>query len=65
MKIKLLLLSILISMIFSSCSKKEEETKFYGNIDLRSVNLGHRVSGKIKNIYFDEGTICQKKRINC
>lgn len=60
MKIKLLLLPILISMIFLACSKKEEETKFYGNIDLRTVSLGHRVSGKIKNIYFDEGQFVKK-----
>ncbi len=60
MKIKLLLLPILISMIFLACSKKEEKTKFYGNIDLRTVSLGHRVSGKIKNIYFDEGQFVKK-----
>jgi len=47
-------------MIFLACSKKEEETKFYGNIDLRTVSLGHRVSGKIKNIYFDEGQFVKK-----
>lgn len=59
-KINLLLLSFLISITFLSCSKKEEETKFYGNIDLRTVSLGHRVSGKIKNIYFDEGQFVKK-----
>jgi len=34
---------------------KSDEGKFYGNVDVRTVSLGFRVSGKIKHIYFDEG----------
>lgn len=46
---------IIILIFFTGCLKKEDETKFYGNVDLRTVSLAFRVSGKIKNLHFDEG----------
>lgn len=55
----LILLTILT--IFSGCLKNDnEETKFYGNVDIRTVSLAFRVGGKIENINFDEGQKVKK-----
>ena len=35
--------------------QKNDKNTFYGNVDVRTVSLGFRVSGKIKDIYFEEG----------
>ncbi len=34
---------------------KPEELRFYGNVDIREVNLGFRVGGKLKQVLRDEG----------
>jgi len=54
--IKLLLLSMLIVFFGVGCNKiDKKDNKFYGNVDVRTVSLAFRVSGRIKNIYFEEG----------
>ncbi len=47
--------TILITLMTGCLEQKSDEGKFYGNVDVRTVSLGFRVSRKIKNIYFDEG----------
>ena len=43
-------------LLMTGClEQKNDESKFYGNVDVRTVSLGFRVSGKIKHIYFEEG----------
>jgi HlyD family secretion protein len=54
------ILPIVALLFLSGCFKEDEKTQFYGNVDLRTVSLGFRVSGKIKNIYFDEGQTLKK-----
>lgn len=50
------LLPLIISLFLSGCFNSESEQKqFYGNVDLRTVSLGFRVSGKISELFFDEG----------
>ncbi|WP_044415426.1 biotin/lipoyl-binding protein [Halarcobacter anaerophilus] len=56
----LFILPIVALLFLSGCFKEDEKTQFYGNVDLRTVSLGFRVSGKIKNIYFDEGQTLKK-----
>ena len=36
-------------------SAQESELVLYGNVDIREVNLGFRVSGKLAKLVFDEG----------
>ncbi|MFT7879498.1 MAG: HlyD family efflux transporter periplasmic adaptor subunit [Sulfurimonas sp.] len=58
---KIFIISGLILLLFSGCSdKKEQDVKFYGNIDVRTVSLAFQVSGKIENINFEEGEKVKK-----
>ncbi len=56
-----LIMKYLISLVFillflNGCfSDTEQKTKFYGNVDVRTVSLAFRVSGKIEGLYFNEG----------
>ena len=34
---------------------KKDELLLYGNIEIREVNLSFRVSGRLKELYFEEG----------
>jgi HlyD family secretion protein len=36
-------------------SRKHESLKIQGNVDIRQVNLGFRVSGRIREMRFEEG----------
>ncbi len=56
----LIVSSIFISFMTGCLEQKSDESKFYGNVDVRTVSLGFRVSGKIKNIYFEEGEKVKK-----
>lgn len=58
---KIFIISGLILLLFSGCSdKKEQNVKFYGNVDVRTVSLAFQVSGKIDNINFEEGEKVKK-----
>ncbi|RXJ87587.1 HlyD family efflux transporter periplasmic adaptor subunit [Arcobacter sp. CECT 8985] len=52
-----------IILIFNGCTKDKQENKFYGNVDVRTVSLGFRVSGKIEKIFFDEGNVVKKGQV--
>ena len=53
---KVLLMGFMTLFFINGClEQKAKEEKFYGNVDVRTVSLGFRVSGKIKHIYFEEG----------
>ena len=53
---KVLLIGFMTLFFINGClEQKAKEEKFYGNVDVRTVSLGFRVSGKIKHIYFEEG----------
>jgi len=61
MKIAKLLLIAASILMLSGCFKgKEEKTKFYGNIDVRTVSLAFRVSGRLEAMHFDEGQKVKK-----
>jgi HlyD family secretion protein len=66
MKIKLIVLSILIvigiiiSGLFFYIKQERYDRNFltlYGNVDIRQVDLGFRVFGKVKKLFFDEGDV--------
>jgi HlyD family secretion protein len=60
-KTNFFLLLFLIIIFLNSCSTtKNENNKFYGNVDIRTVSLAFRVSGKITKINFDEGQNVKK-----
>ncbi|ADG92888.1 secretion protein HlyD family protein [Arcobacter nitrofigilis DSM 7299] len=60
-KVTTYLLTLFITLFFTACfNEKDNNTKFYGNVDLRTVSLGLRVPGKISKIYFDEGQKVKK-----
>ncbi|PWI34034.1 secretion protein HlyD [Vibrio albus] len=39
----------------SVIANNEQNTTVFGNVDIRQVNLGFRVAGRVKQLYFDEG----------
>lgn len=59
---KVYLIIIAVTMfIFNGCyNTNNNEIKFYGNVDVRTVSLGFRVPGRIEKINFEEGQKVQK-----
>ena len=57
---KLFLLLPFFLIFFTACSKEYEETKFYGNVDVRTVSLAFRVSGRLNTLNYDEGQDLKK-----
>jgi HlyD family secretion protein len=47
----------LLSYFHLHKGRQEGELTLYGNIDLRQVNLGFRVFGKLKSLHFEEGDV--------
>ncbi|MDR2346797.1 MAG: efflux RND transporter periplasmic adaptor subunit [Planctomycetaceae bacterium] len=42
---------------------RNNNLEFYGNVEIRRVNLGFRVFGRITEIYFEEGDIVKKGEV--
>ncbi|WP_373073142.1 efflux RND transporter periplasmic adaptor subunit [Sulfurimonas sp.] len=64
MILKNLFLTILIIFSFSGCfNSNDKEHKFYGNVDIRTVSLAFRVSGRLESINFDEGQKVKKGQV--
>lgn len=66
MKKKIIILLILISIIGAIVYLKshktpdKDELSLYGNIEIRQVDLGFRVEGRIKKMFFEEGDSVKK-----
>jgi HlyD family secretion protein len=67
MKKKLIALGILVLIgigttlfFYLSPKKGEGPLILYGNVDIREVDLGFRVFGKVKGVYFEEGDSVKK-----
>ncbi|WP_047682966.1 MULTISPECIES: secretion protein HlyD [Xenorhabdus] len=58
-KFALVLLAIIMIIgvisLYYYQEKNDKELTLYGNVDIRTVNLGFRVSGKLENLLVDEG----------
>jgi HlyD family secretion protein len=50
--------------IFFPASPKRE-LKLYGNVDVRLVDIGFRVSGKIENLFSEEGDLVKEGALLC
>ena len=57
---KLLLLLPICLLYFTGCFQETKKTKFYGNVDVRTVSLAFRVSGRVETLNFDEGQKLKK-----
>lgn len=57
---KLFLFIPIFLIYFTGCTQEKKETKFYGNVDVRTVSLAFRVSGRLNSINFDEGEKLKK-----
>lgn len=44
---------------FENPNHYKEELTLYGNVDIRTVDLGFRVSGRIEKLFFEEGDLIQ------
>ena len=55
-----LFLIIVTILLFSGCNKNNETTKFYGNVDVRTVSLAFQVSGQLESMNFEEGQKVKK-----
>ena len=72
MKIKIIIYSLIAFVIvvfggsFYFIRKDIENNKFltiYGNVDIRQVDLGFRVFGKVKKLFFDEGDLIKPNNL--
>ncbi len=59
---QLIILAFVICAIIAAFYRYEEEKNndyltLYGNVDVRIVNLGFRVMGKLEKMYFEEGDV--------
>jgi HlyD family secretion protein len=57
---KIFLLLPFCLIFFTACYQEEKEVKFYGNVDVRTVSLAFRVSGRLDSLKFDEGQSLKK-----
>lgn len=53
-------LIVLMIFTFSGCNKKNDDIKFYGNVDVRTVSLAFQVSGRLESMNFEEGQKVKK-----
>ncbi|QFR49405.1 HlyD family efflux transporter periplasmic adaptor subunit [Sulfurimonas lithotrophica] len=59
-----LFLFLVTIFFFNGCFNSNDKTqKFYGNVDVRTVSLAFRVSGKLTSIDFDEGEKVKKGQV--
>lgn len=56
----LFLITFVSFYIYNSFAKKNESIILYGNVEIRQVNLGFRVGGRLSNLNFEEGEIIKK-----
>ncbi len=43
------------ALLLTGCSETSEEWRLYGNVDIREVELGFRVAGRLAEMRFEEG----------
>lgn len=57
----LLAIILLIAAFFyySQRAKDRDYIQLFGNVDVRQVDLGFRVSGRVEKMFFEEGTLVQ------
>jgi HlyD family secretion protein len=58
--ILLVVIAVQVIPIFKEHFRNKNELILYGNIEIRQVDLGFRVAGRIKDMYFEEGDIVKK-----
>jgi HlyD family secretion protein len=64
MGIRIFLTVVLFIFALGGCSKTDSSThKFYGNVDVRTVSLAFRVSGRLQSVNFDEGQKVKKGQL--
>jgi HlyD family secretion protein len=57
----LILLGITVVGTFRTTSHADNNNlTLYGNVDIREVDLGFRVMGKLQELYFEEGDYIKK-----
>ena len=57
---KLFLFLPIYLVFFTGCFQEKKEIKFFGNVDVRTVSLAFRVSGRLDTLNFDEGQKLKK-----
>lgn len=45
---------------YKSFREEKDHITLYGNVDVRQVDLGFRVSGRVEKLYFEEGDLVRK-----
>jgi len=58
----LIVLGVGTAWLFSN-QKQKNELVVYGNVDIRQVDLGFRVFGKVSNLFFDEGDFVKRGQL--
>lgn len=55
-----ILLAIALGIYFYYERSSDDTLTLYGNVDVRQVDIGFRVAGKVEELYFDEGDLVLK-----
>src|SRR5438132_308267 len=62
--ITITILTLLLYLIFHK--KKDPNTLFlYGNVDVRQVDIGFRVAGQVRELFFEEGDFVREGILLC
>lgn len=62
--IVILLIALGIGLYFALKKKtKTDELVLFGNVDVRQVDIGFRVPGKVAQLYFEEGDLVKKEAL--
>ena len=56
----LLIIGIVVAPLIRGLFKNKNELVLYGNIEIRQVDLGFRVAGRVKRMFFEEGDMIKK-----
>jgi HlyD family secretion protein len=58
-------LGVLIGYAIKKEKKSSNEITLYGNVDVRLVDIGFRVQGRIEKLFFEEGDVVKKGELLC
>jgi len=58
-------LSLIITVVWLKEKRHSDELILYGNVDVRLVDIGFRVAGRVNQLFFEEGDLVRKGQLLC
>ena len=60
-----LFIAVLVTYYIFHEEKEPNELTLYGNVDVRLVDIGFRIPGRVQKLYFEEGDLVKKGDLLC